>query len=187
MEIWKDVIGFEGLYQVSSKGQVKSVDRTTFDKDGVSRKRRGRMLKQKKEQNGYLRVGLSKSCKMTFFSVHRLVANAFIPNPESKQQVNHINENKLDNSVANLEWNTCRENCNHGNRNLKLSKPIFQLDNSGNIMRRWNSIKDASATLGIKHQNICEVLNGGVLTKGKWRFAYTAGGYKWRWAKQSGD
>lgn len=60
MEIWKDVIGFEGLYQVSSKGQVKSVDRTTFDKDGVSRKRRGRMLKQKKEQKWIFKGGAIK-------------------------------------------------------------------------------------------------------------------------------
>ena len=107
-EIWRDIEGFEGLYQVSNFGRIKRV--TT-----------GKILKGDKNNDGYLRVKLYKNNTKSNKSIHRLVAEAFIPNPENKPQVNHINEDKtnnsLDNSLDNLEWMTAKENINHGTRN----------------------------------------------------------------------
>ena len=86
MEIWKDIIGYEGRYQVSNLGRVKSLNYNNTNKEKI--------LKPKKENNGYLRVNLSKNGKAKMYSVHRLVAIVYIPNPENKETVNHKNENK---------------------------------------------------------------------------------------------
>ena len=115
MEIWKDVVGYEGHYEVSSYGRVRSVDRyvntAILHSDAVFRK--GRLLKQNKKRNGYLTVDLSKDNKVRTISVHRIVAVAFIPKIDGKNVVNHINLNKLDNRVENLEWVTNKENSLH--------------------------------------------------------------------------
>lgn len=109
MEVWADIRGYEGSYQVSNKGRVKSLPRTVRNgKYGVI-KRVGQVLKGRKKGDGYIAVRLSGTNKL----VHRLVAEAFIPNPENKPYVNHINLNKSDNDVDNLEWCTHRENMIH--------------------------------------------------------------------------
>lgn len=108
MEIWKDIEGFEGYYQISNKGNVRSVNRF----DGVH-DRQGLPIKQNLKQNGYLQVGLRKHGKRKWFGVHRLVAIHFIENPDNKPQVNHIDGNKLNNTVENLEWVTGGENQTH--------------------------------------------------------------------------
>ncbi len=111
MEIWKDINGYEGYYQISNQGNVRSVDRF----DGVH-DRKGTIIRHGLKQNGYLQVGLRKHGTRKWFGVHRLVAIHFIKNPDNKPQVNHIDGNKQNNTVENLEWVTEKENQNHAAR-----------------------------------------------------------------------
>jgi hypothetical protein len=112
-ENWKDITGYEGYYQISSNGNVKSCSRFRLGKNGVLIKVNEKMMKLKTSKFGYLCVGLRKDSKKTMFSVHRLVAINFIENPFNKPTVNHKDGNKQNNSVANLEWSTLSEQTNH--------------------------------------------------------------------------
>lgn len=119
MEIWKDVVGYEGYYEVSSYGRVRSVNR--YVNTGILHNdiklHKGKLLKCNLKRTGYLCVDLSKENKVRTVSVHRLVAMAFIPKPQDKNVVNHINLDKLDNRVGNLEWVTSKENSQHASAN----------------------------------------------------------------------
>ena len=112
-EIWKPIEGYEDLYQVSSYGRVKSNDRTEICKNGLVRFREGKILKPHQNYNGYLWVSLCKNDKRKKNKIHRLVAQAFIPNINNKPQVNHIDGNKHNNNLKNLEWVTSKENMEH--------------------------------------------------------------------------
>jgi len=120
-EIWKDIKNYEGLYQVSNLGNVKVLDRIVNSaiKNNNKVKRLGKTLKQYNKQ-GYMQVVLTYNKIRKYCNVHRLVAEAFIPNPNNLPQVNHIDENPLNNRVDNLEWCTAKYNCNYGNRNNKI-------------------------------------------------------------------
>ena len=109
-EVWKDVIGFEGLYKASDKGNVRSVER----RDSLGRKCGGRMLNPRYDKDGYLRVTLCKNGKQKTRFIHRLVAGAFVPNPDGYSEINHRDENKVNNYANNLEWCTREHNVNHG-------------------------------------------------------------------------
>ena len=113
MEIWKDIEGYEGLYQVSNKGRIKSLNYRHTGKEKI--------LSSKPNSNGYLRVYLYKNRKRNSFSVHRLVAEAFIPNYDNLSEVNHKDENKENNTVDNLEWCDRKYNLNYGSRNERAS------------------------------------------------------------------
>ena len=135
-EYWKPVVGYEGHYQVSNFGRVKSIK---FGKEII--------LKQH-IRRGYYSVGLSKNGILKRYSVHRLVAQAFIDNTDNLPQVNHKDENPLNNNVNNLEWCNSEYNNNYGTRNKrvsekmtngKLSKPVLQYDLEGNLIREWAS------------------------------------------------
>lgn len=122
-EIWKDIEEFKGLYQVSNLGRVKSIDRTTIYNTGATRITKGKILSIGKNKLGYSQVSLSKHDKQHSRRVHRLVAEAFILNPDKKTQVNHINGNKDNNKVENLEWCTKSENELHAYKTgLKKSR-----------------------------------------------------------------
>lgn len=124
-EVWKDISGYEGIYQVSNLGRVKSLDReiSHLNRWGSmqSQKIRGRILTAKASHDNYMDVVLCKGGRSETKLVHRLVAIAFIPNPDNLPQVNHKDENPRNNAVTNLEWCTAEYNSNYGNRNAKLS------------------------------------------------------------------
>ena len=116
-EIWKDVKGYEGLYMVSNLGNVKSL--------GNNKKRKEKMLKPCKVNNGYLQITLYKNGEIKRIYVHKLVAEAFIPNPENKPEVDHINTIRDDNKVENLCWVTKKENMNNPLTKENMSKSLL--------------------------------------------------------------
>ena len=124
MEIWKEVSGYNGVYFVSNLGNVKSIDHYIKNAFGGKSIKKGRVLKKFKSVKGYLQTSLSKDTVRFNTGVHRLVSLSFIPNPENKPQVNHINGIKHDNRVENLEWCTNSENQRHAVKN-GLCNPNF--------------------------------------------------------------
>lgn len=117
MEKWRSIVGYEGKYEVSNYGNVRSVDRI----DRTNHFRKGKILTLRTDKDGYKIAVLSNGIHK-FLKVHRLVAIAFIPNPENLPEVNHKNEVKDDNFIDNLEWCTAKYNANYGNRNIKISQ-----------------------------------------------------------------
>lgn len=116
-EIWKDIVGFSGLYKVSNLGRIKSVDKKVNNNGGLQH-REERILKTRLNRHGYLQVVLSKNKSYTK-TIHRMVAEAFIPNIKNKPQINHIDGDKTNNCVSNLEWATRQENMQHAYHKLK--------------------------------------------------------------------
>ena len=162
IEIWKDIPGYEGLYKVSSLGRV------------FGEKKKG--LLNPFNNRGYLRVTLFKNGVGKHYSIHRLVAVAFIPNPIQLPQINHINENKSDNRVENLEWCDLEYNVNYGNRRgkavQKTRKPVLQYTLTGEFVKEWDAARTAEKTLSKSYGKICSVC------KGNRKSAY---GYIWRY------
>lgn len=121
MELFRTVCGYEGKYEVSNMGNVRSLSRSTLGRWGKMKTSPGRMLKPSISNVGYLRIDLCQGGKPKHHSVHRLVAIAFVPNKHSKGTVNHINGNKLDNRADNLEWATPKEQTSHAKKNGLLN------------------------------------------------------------------
>lgn len=201
MEEWKDIEGYEGIYQVSNLGNVKSLERKVWCGRG-----RGyyktipeKILKTGESGRGYLKVILCKGGKSKSCKVHRLVAETFIPNPQGLPEVNHISEDKTDNSLENLEWVSHEYNLNYGTRNTragkkiaeklsgrklseehkgkiaeKLSKPIYGINKVSGLIVEFSSAKEASRQLGIDNSHIVHCL------KGKYK---SSGGFYWMYAE----
>lgn len=141
-EIWKDIVGYEGLYQVSNLGRVRSLDRYVLHKQSVRKLHKGCIMNPYRI-TGYPAVHLSKDGQKKGFLVHRLVATAFIPNPNNLPEVNHKDESRTNNIVDNLEWCTVLENNVYGTKierqTAKIRKPVLQYDLSGNFIKEWQS------------------------------------------------
>lgn len=144
-EYWKPVLDYEGLYEVSNWGRVKSVKRLVKSPRGY-RTVCERILKSTKDSHGYLCVSLHKEGKMKFVKIHRLVAEAFLDNTDNLPCVNHKDENPLNNVVSNLEWCTYKYNNNYGTARQRMaekqSKSVLQYDLEGNFIKEWKSTKE---------------------------------------------
>ena len=177
-EIWKDVVGYEGLYKVSDKGNVYSVERIGTN----NRKFGGIILKPKYDKDGYLEVGLSKNGTMKTKRMHRIVAEEFIPNPNGLPQVNHLDEDKTNNNVENLEWCDTRYNSNYGTRNERLSKKVRAVNiKTGEVLtfsstveagnKGYTSGNVAKACRGAYKGNNGKLIEDGHLYRGhKWSY-----------------
>lgn len=143
-EIWREVPGYEGLYEVSNRGVVRSLN---YLHTG-----RKRVLRLMKDNYGYLVVHLCKDGQTKTLKVHRIVAQAFIANPLNLPDVNHINEDKTDNRANNLEFCTAQYNNNFGTHNARiaktLSKTVLQYDKSGNFVQEWPSVIEVQRRIG---------------------------------------
>lgn len=177
-EVWKDVVGYEGYYQVSNFGRIRSVDRYVDDSRNGKRLLRGGIRKATAGKNGYLSARFCMNNKPKMIMLHRVVASAFIPNPDNLPEVNHKDEDITNNCVDNLEWCTSKYNANYGTRNKKLSmlhkKAVNQLDLGGNLIKRWDSGREASKHFGIDPTGIMRVCKG---RKESYK------GYKWEYAQ----
>ena len=185
-EIWKDIVGYEGLYQVSNLGNVKSLN---FNHTGKEK-----IMKQIKHHTGYIIIGLVKNGIKKQHMVHKLVINAFNQNKDNVKfmpyenfndisfnnlDVNHKDENKENNKLSNLEYCTRLYNTNYGTRGKRISKngskPVNQYDLDGNFIKRWNSLSEISKELNITSGNIS------MCCTGKYK---TTHGYKWKYANK---
>lgn len=163
MEIWKDVIGFDGLYQVSSHGNIRNA-------------KNKQCLKQSKQRNGYLYVTLRKNGNQYHSLMHRIVALSFIENETGHAEINHINEDKEDNRVSNLEWCDHRYNINYGTGHLrsaqKQGRKVRQLTLDGEIIKEYSSVREAARIMNRNHKDIYNVCNG---------YRKSSCGFKWEY------
>ena len=181
-EVWKDINGFEGRYQISNFGRVKSLGHN----DRLNRRFKEIVLKQAINAGGYRCVRIYKDGLNYTKKIHRLVSEAFIPTVPGKTIINHKDGNKLNNSIENLEWCTYGENMSHAIRTGLNStrsavavraetgkKPIEQCDSRGNRLNKFSSAADASRETGINRGNISSCCNGKKEMAGDfvWKFA----------------
>lgn len=196
-EIWRPVKDYEGYYEVSNMGNVRSIDRVVERGKGFTR-RKSKILTTRKI-GGYICVGLTKKGIQKQKRVHRLIAQAFIPNPENKPCIDHINTIKTDNRIENLKWVTYKENAQNPitaarcrsntytkevikkaletkkrNQKKRAPKTVYQFDKKGNFIAEYYSGAEASRITGIDHGGIIDACNGK---------AKTAGGYFWGYDK----
>ena len=160
-EVWKDVVGYNGLYLISNFGRIKN--------------RNGLIMKQKPSKDGYVRILLFMNGKYKAEYTHILVAKAFLPKPEGKSEINHIDANKSNNTLRNLEWVTRRENHFHAvalglkpenptkgksyEENPRV-KPIYQYDLQGCFIKKWKSIREPASYFHCDPNSISRAING---------------------------
>ena len=182
-EIWRDIDGYEGLYQVSNLGRVKSLKRKVYAGRGRTRWQYERIMSSGKTNgNKYKIVSLFKDGKGKNFYIHRLVANAFIENPNNYKYINHKDENPSNNFVNNLEWCTAEYNNTYNNKHIRVletrmkkhigCRKIAKLDENDNILKEYISISQASKEMGVSNQAISDCLRG--------KQKHSAG-YKWKY------
>ena len=169
-EIWEDIPDYEGLYKISNYGRIKSLH--NYKRNGTD------ILKPRINKHGYLHIGLRKNKQRKWICLHRLIAKTFIPNPNNLPCINHKDENKLNNSINNLEWCTIKYNNCYGTRikrvveKNKMRKEILKYDLKGNFMQEYKSISEA----GRKNNIIISSIS--LCCSGKYK---QAGGYIWKY------
>ena len=170
MEVWKTIEGYEGLYEVSNLGRVRSLDRVVTQRNRwgniTPHLYRGKILSARKNcKNDYVEVHLFKSEQgERWYRVHRLVAETFIPNPNGYIEVNHIDENKSNNIVENLEWCDRRYNTNYGDRNVKIRNAVAKLSPKDiekiKLLRDNKSVREIAHMFGISETQVYRILKG---------------------------
>ena len=176
-EEWKPVVGYEGLYEVSNLGRVRSLDRVVKRCDH-SMFRKGTILRGQPDKNGYLLVSLRREGKEYKAKVHRLVANAFIQNPENKPFVNHIDGNKDRNDILNLEWVTALENSHHAKSN-GLLRPAKGEDSGKHKLSEQDVLSIRKLVRSGKSMNSVAKMYGVSFTSVR----YIIIGKNWAWLK----
>lgn len=181
-ETWNPIKGYEELYEVSNLGRVRSLDRVYVRKDGSRYTINGRLMKPFDTKDGYKSVKLRSYGNRKTFRVHRLVAQAFIPNPDNYMIVNHKDEDRINNRADNLEWCTNLYNLNYGSakerlsishkRNPVYSKPVEQYTIEGQFIKSYPSAKEAAKQTGLHAQNIGACCRG---------LHSHSGGYRWKY------
>lgn len=170
-EIWKDILGYEGFYQVSSLGNVRRLVEWRGNDYSSKYVPCIKIMSPYVDNNGYMRICLSMRGIYKHCRIHQLVARAFIPNPNNFPQINHIDEDKTNNCVSNLEWCTQTYNNKYGTRGKRIGitnhngkgakRSILQYDLDGNFIQRWKSMQDASNNLtGVSVSKICACCRG---------------------------
>lgn len=182
-EIWKNIVGYEGYYQASNTGKIKSLDRFITSANGKTQFRSGSIMKQRKNKKGYKTVRLSKNGKAKNKFVHVLVLESFEKRPHGLTQINHKDENKENNNLTNLEYCTNYYNQNYGScsankskatiNDIRKSKKVIQLTKEGTVVRHFPSLREVERVYGFQHGHIRDACNGKL---------HTAYGYLWAWA-----
>lgn len=197
MEIWKDINGYEGLYQVSNLGNVKNLKRKVKISKTLEKYKEipEHILKPVNSKRGYLYVSLANNGKIKNVRIHKLVAEAFIPNDNGTLQINHINGIKSDNRVENLEWVTCKDNINKAwkmglcekNRELlsktmkernskrdysetKYKTSVLQYDLDGNLIKKYKSLSDAGRQNNVHASTIAYRIKNKSKQKYIWKY-----------------
>lgn len=178
-EVWKDMKGYEGYYKISAFGKIRSLDRVTVN----GRRLKGKAIRTRTSK-GYTIVTLHKEGNRKTFLVSRLVALNFLNNPANKSEVNHIDEDKSNNHVSNLEWCTSKENANHGSRNKRIANAMINKDetrargvamldkNNGEVLKEFRAVNEA-------YRYLNRAANGNI-SKACRENKRTVYGYKWR-------
>ena len=178
-EEWRPVVGYEGSYEVSNMGRIKSLPKKRKTYGGTREMHYPeKILACVVKKNGYVEMSLQKNDKQMNEKMHRMVAEAFIPNPFCKPHVNHIDCDKLNNRVENLEWCTRKENARHAVENGRYyfprkNKKVMKIDKNGNLLKIYESVKSACADICANENNVMSAINGN---------QPTAAGYIWKYA-----
>ena len=178
-ETWKPVVGYEGYYEISDKGNLRSVDRVETMRNGRTRMKYGKPLAKVwyDGQHHYKGATLCKDGQHKRLSIHRLVAMAFVPNPNGYPEVNHIDEDRLNNCADNLEWCDRQYNNTHGTIRARVAtsqgKSVLQLDENGAVIKQWASQGLAAASTGASQTGISACCRGA---------CKQSGGFGWRYA-----
>lgn len=180
VEVWKAIPGYEGIYEVSDQGNVRSLDRYVYRPSllwgqAAMTFYKGRDLTPQKDRKGYMNIRLFNGSKKTAkaFKVHRLVAMAFLPNPDNLPEVNHKDEDKANNNVDNLEWCTTKYNCNYNDKPERgyqhgagtRRMPVAKFDKDGNEVGRWKSMYTAAAKNNVSPASINHCVKTGAITR----------------------
>ena len=176
-EKWEPIIGYEGVYEISNRGRVKSLSRKEYN--GFGYFIRGELIRKiQLSEKGYGVLKLTKNKITKNHKLHRLVAEHFIPNPNNYKTVNHKDENKLNNNVGNLEWCTQQYNLAYGNTRLRQSEgqniPVYKCDMLGDVLKRYDSMLDTK----------CDGFNNGSVSRCCNGKQDSHKGYKWRYADE---